>query len=109
MGEIGISRQEFMFELKLWEINAIVEGYRRRAYTTWEAARWQTYCIVCAMGAKNIYSPQDIMKFPWETEDKSVQAEEVSEEEVKEMQREIDEINQQLKDAKNRQDNNPLQ
>lgn len=30
MGEIGISRHEFYYELRLWEIRAIVRGYRRR-------------------------------------------------------------------------------
>jgi len=89
VGEVGIDRHEFLYELKLWEINAIVEGYRRRAHTTWEAARWQTFCIVCAMGAKSFNSPQDLQKFSWEEE----QYEELSEDEVKELQDEIDAIN----------------
>ena len=30
VGEIGISRHEFYYELRWWEIRAIVSGYRRR-------------------------------------------------------------------------------
>lgn len=44
------------------------------------------------MGAKSFNSPQDLQKFSWEEE----QYEELSEDEVKELQDEIDEINKQL-------------
>lgn len=110
VGEVGISRQEFLYELRLWEINAIVEGYRNRAHTAWEVARWQTFCIVCAMGAKNISTPEDIQRFPWETE--TVQAEEMSEEDRDELLREMEEENERLAKLRNEEDqpdNNPLQ
>lgn len=95
MGEVGIPRKEFLYDLKLWEINAIVEGYRNRAHTAWETARWQTFCIVCAMGAKNINSPQDIQKFPWEEEEQIY--EEMTEEERNELLQEMNDINEQLR------------
>ena len=44
------------------------------------------------MGAKSFNSPQDLQKFAWEEE----QYEELSEDDVKELQDEIDEINKQL-------------
>ena len=44
------------------------------------------------MGAKSFNSPQDLQKFEWEEE----QYEELSEDDVKELQDEIDEINKQL-------------
>lgn len=108
VGEVGISRQEFLYELRLWEINAIVEGYRNRAHTAWEVARWQTFCIVCAMGAKNISTPEDIQKFPWELE----QPVEMSEDERDELLREMEEENERLAKLRNEEDqpdNNPLQ
>ena len=95
MGEIGIDRHEFLYELKLWEINAIVKGYRRRAHTQWESVRWQTFLILCALGAKNIHHPDDIQKFPWEVEDED-DGDEVTEEDVRAMQREMAAINEQL-------------
>ena len=30
MGEIGVSRREFLYELRFWEVDAIIKGYRRR-------------------------------------------------------------------------------
>jgi hypothetical protein len=66
VGEIGYNRHEFLRELKLWEIRAIVRGYRRRAALTWEPARFQTYAWLSARGAKNIRRPQDVVTFPWE-------------------------------------------
>ena len=30
MGEIGIPRREFLYELRFWEVDAIIRGYRRR-------------------------------------------------------------------------------
>ena len=30
MGEIGISRREFLYELRFWEVDCIIKGYRSR-------------------------------------------------------------------------------
>ncbi len=30
MGEIGISRREFLYEISFWEVQRIIKGYRRR-------------------------------------------------------------------------------
>lgn len=108
MGEVGIPRNEFLYDLKLWEINAIVEGYRNRAHTAWETARWQTFCIVCAMGAKNINTPQDIQKFPWEEDIQEY--DEMTEEERNELLNEMNDINEQLRQQReeDRQDNSSL-
>lgn len=49
----------------------------------WEATRWQTFCIVQALGAgKDFSRPSDLMAFPWEDE----QSEAPTEDEVEEMQ-----------------------
>lgn len=95
MGEVGIPRSEFLFELRLWEINAIIRGYRRRAHTLWEATRWQTFCIVQALGAgKDFSRPSDLMAFPWEDE----QSELPTEEEIDEMTELLNNINSHEKD-----------
>ena len=110
MGEIGIARHEFLYELKLWEINSIVEGYRRRSHTTWESTRWQTFLLLCALGAKNIHHPDDIVKFPWEIKDAEGDDDTMTEEDVIAMQEEIAMINQRLKLSreKDNADNSPL-
>jgi hypothetical protein len=30
VGEIGIPRREFLYELRFWEVDCIIKGYRRR-------------------------------------------------------------------------------
>ena len=30
MGEIGISRREFLYDIRFWEVRRIIRGYRRR-------------------------------------------------------------------------------
>lgn len=30
MGEIGIPRREFLYEIRFWEVRRIIRGYRRR-------------------------------------------------------------------------------
>lgn len=68
VGEIGIDRKELLYELKLWEINAIVRGYRKRARVQWESTRWQTFCILCSLGGK-FNNPSELITFPWERDD----------------------------------------
>lgn len=67
VGEIGIDRHELLYELRLWEIRSILSGYRRRERIQWEAIRWQTWCILNALGSK-IHSLADLLPLPWEDE-----------------------------------------
>ena len=69
MGEIGFDRNEFLHELKLWEIQAIVDGYRNRARTMWEAARLNAFFVMSSMvdmSKAGIHSASDLITFPWE-------------------------------------------
>lgn len=83
MGEIGIDRREFLYELQLWEINAIVKGYRRRHRAIWEAARWQSFLWMKARGAKTIHDLHDLAIFPWEQSHH--EPDKMTDEEVEEM------------------------
>ena len=65
VGEIGIPRNEFLYVLKLWEINAIVKGYRRRNREHWEMSRHLGLTICNVMGAK-IDSAHDYLPLPWD-------------------------------------------
>ena len=65
VGEIGIPRNEFLYVLKLWEINAIVKGYRRRNRDHWEMSRHLGLTICNVMGAK-IDSAHDYLPLPWD-------------------------------------------
>ena len=74
MGEIGFDRHEFLHELKLWEIQAIVDGYRSRARPMWEAARLNAFFIMSSMvdmSKAGICSASDLITFPWEQKRKT--------------------------------------
>lgn len=97
MGEIGIDRLTFLYELRLWEINAIVKGYRKRAHTQWESTRWQTFCILCSLGAK-LSSPRDLLTFPWEMR----VADDISQDEAEQLQELMKNINSKNDESEDR-------
>lgn len=83
MGEIGISRIAFLYELPLWEIRAIANGYRKRERGAWERCRWQTFMLMhngfVNLKEAGIYDATDLITFPWEkTQDIVMTDEEVA-------------------------------
>ena len=69
MGEIGFPRNEFLYDLRLWEIRSIIKGYRLRARTVWESSRLNAFFIMSSMAdlrKAGIYRDTDLVKFPWE-------------------------------------------
>ena len=73
VGEIGIPRKEFLFDISWWEIQMIYKGYRNRFRDMWSAFRWHAYRIMGAMPYADlqkagITSPKDLIHFPWDNE-----------------------------------------
>ena len=69
VGEIGISRQEFWYELTWREVRAIIDGYNRRRRDGWEQARLVAYHVAYCMGLpKGQSAPliSDWLPFRWE-------------------------------------------
>ena len=69
MGEIGISRNTFYYELTWWEVKSIIRGYNARHHAGWEQARLVAYQAHYCMGLpKGETAPTvtDWLKFPWE-------------------------------------------
>ncbi len=50
VGEIGIPRHEFWYELTWREVRAIIDGYNRRRRDGWEQARLIAYHVAYCMG-----------------------------------------------------------
>ena len=105
MGEIGIPRREYLYDLASWEIMLIVRGYIRRSRDLWSATRWQTYNLMCVSMADikkaGIHSPTDLIRFPWEDgRAGNVSADDIPDkDEVERMRRMMMEENAKLKDA----------
>jgi hypothetical protein len=74
VGEIGISRREFLYDLNYTDLMLIDYGYEKRRRDLWSSVRWQTFNMMSAqVGSDNmkksgIYSPTDLLRFPWDNE-----------------------------------------
>lgn len=67
MGTIGFPRQEFLHDLKWWEVKSIIRGYNVRHHPGWEQARLVAYNAHYCMGSKD--TPPTVYKwlpFSWE-------------------------------------------
>lgn len=98
VGEIGISRLEYLYELQFWEIILIVKGYSHRNREMWSATRWQTFCLMLVQAdlkKAGIYGPIDLMRFPWE--DGSANSSGPTKEQYEALQREMREHNAKVK------------
>jgi len=100
VGEIGISRHEFLYELRWWEVQAILRGYHRRARNLWSAVRWQTFNLMSVSMADlkkaGIYSPADLIRFPWDDEVPAAEGDNhlPSDDDIKRMQEEMRRYNE---------------
>ena len=69
VGEVGISRREFWYELTWREVRAIIDGYNRRRRDGWEQARLVAYHVAYCMGVpegKTAPLITDWLPFYWE-------------------------------------------
>ncbi len=92
MGEIGIDRKEYLYELTYCDTLMISRGYVRRYRNLWSATRWHAFNIMsaipyCDLRQNGIFEPTDLIKFPWE---RSVP---VSDEEVEDVLASIEDYN----------------
>jgi hypothetical protein len=95
VGEIGIPRREFLYEIQFWEARRIIRGYNNRHHPGWEQARLVAYNAHYCMGLpKGEVAPTvtEWIKFPWEKEDVAP----ISDEDRAELLAEMDAINAQL-------------
>lgn len=91
MGEIGINKREYLYELSYCELLLIERGYSRRCCQMWSAIRWQTFNLMCVSMADlkkaGIYRPTDLIKFPWDNSELPEGGHLPTKEEVEEMRR----------------------
>lgn len=98
VGEIGISRHEFWYELTWREVRAIIDGYNRRRRDGWEQARLVAYHVAFCMGVpKGKTAPllTEWLPFYWEKEDAQKPTSIISKEEVNELQDLMDNYNRE--------------
>lgn len=92
VGEMGINRKEYLYELSFCDLLLYSRGYERRNRHMWSAIRWQTHQLMISfvgsdkMEGAGIHSPKDLLKFPWERE----KVNPLSEQDIKDLQADID-------------------
>jgi hypothetical protein len=91
VGEIGISREAFLYKMDFWEVKRVVAGYRDRQRAAWEVARWQTFWLMqVGMADTSKIDFDSLLRFPWED---PAAANEPTEEEIERLRNELREYN----------------
>lgn len=94
MGEIGIPRREFLYDIRFWEVRRIIRGYRRR---DWLKHQLMAECVYAAMYAMRDPQGKTVadmfpMLFDYDDDDDEPP---ISEEDVAELQADMDAFNSQ--------------
>jgi len=72
VGEIGLDRREYLFDIMYWELVLILRGYSHRHREEWSMTRWMTWNLMSAQVGKEgmqgagLFKTTDLIKFPWE-------------------------------------------
>ena len=69
MGEIGIPRREFLYELRFWEVRRIIRGYRNRDRLTHQLLAECAFAAMFAMRDPKGKTPRDIFPSLFPTDD----------------------------------------
>lgn len=84
IGEMGFNRKEFLHELKWWEINSIIRGYRRRNILQYQLQRMNVWASMFCMGNPKGIEPQELIHLYFDEFEKDNQL--ISEEEQEKLQ-----------------------
>ena len=92
MGEIGIQRREFLYDLRFWEVRRIIRGYRNRDRLKHQLMAECAYAAIYAMRDPKGKTVADM--FPQIFEDDDINDEPpMTDEEAEELQAEMDAFN----------------
>lgn len=96
VGEIGLPRLEYLYELMRWEMVLILRGYHARHHNGWEQARLVAYNAHFCMGSTQ--PPPIVTKwlpFPWERQ----QQDEPTDEEIEKIRAQLKAENERIAKA----------
>ena len=100
VGEIGISRREFLYDIRYWEARRIISGYKRRNVLTYQLLRITAYSAY--------FSTRKNEKGQWPHEwlplyfdnDKEQNEPPISDEDIRKLQEDMAAMNLQLSEAR---------
>ena len=103
MGEIGIPRREFLYDLRFWEARRIIRGYRRRDTLKHQLIAECAYAAMFAMRDPKGKTVADMFPMLFEDDDDDYDEPPISEEDVANMQAMMDAFNNSLNEQNNKQ------
>lgn len=86
MGEIGISRREFLYEIDYWEVLRIIRGYRRRDRLKHQLLAECAYAAIYAMRDPKGKTVADMFPDIFDDEEDDDEEPPISEEEMESLQ-----------------------
>lgn len=96
MGEIGIPRHEFLYELTWWEINSIIRGYRKRNRLTNQLLAESVYATIHVMRDAKGKTVADMFPSLFEDDDEDYEPP-ITDDEAAEMQANMRAMNEAAK------------
>ena len=94
MGEIGIPRREFLYEIQFWEVRRIIRGYRRRDWLKHQLLAECAYATIYAMRDPKGKTVADIFPMLFDDDDDDDEPP-ITEDEAAELQHLMADINAQ--------------
>ena len=85
VGEIGIDRRAFLYDLRYWEVLRIIKGYRRRDWLKLQMMAECTYAAMYAMRDPKGMTPQKMFPELFKPEDEP-EAPTITEQEAQDLQ-----------------------
>ena len=95
MGEIGIPRREFLYDLRFWEVRRIVRGYRNRDRLKHQLIAECTYAAMFAMRDPKGKTVADIFPQIFEDDDNYDDEPPISDDEAADLQALMERMNAQ--------------
>ena len=89
MGEIGIPRHDFLYELSYWEVLRIIRGYRKRDRLTHQLIAEAVFAAMHTMRDSKGKTVKDFFPMLFEDPDDDIDNE-ITDEEIAELQAEMD-------------------
>ena len=86
MGEIGIPRREFLYDLQFWEVRRIVRGYRRRDRLKHQLMAECVYAAIFAMRDPKGKTARDLFPAIFEDDDNNDEPVMLSDDDIAELQ-----------------------
>lgn len=96
MGEIGIPRREFLYDIRFWEVRRIIRGYRHRDRLKHQLLAECAYATIFAMRDPKGQTAKDLFPGIFTDEDDETDSAgdpPITNKEVKELQQLMDDIN----------------